>query len=92
MKDIDFQEFLQKRQSAYQERYDTLEEQYKNDYKEFTIGNFELKSLDEWTAEHGKTCRKRAYSYCFCPTGIGIAITVECDCGDSQNITDYDSW
>ncbi len=92
MKDIDFQEFLQRSQKLHEERYDALEEQYKTNSKEFTIESFELKSLDEWTAEHGKVCRKRAYSYKFNPTGIGVALTVECDCGANQNITDYESW
>lgn len=92
MNTSDFHEFLEHRRDLHEERWDALEDEYKTNDKKFIITGFELKSLDEWTAEHGKVCRKRAYSYSFCPTGIGVALTVECDCGDSQNITDYDSW
>ena len=92
MREVDFQEFMQKRQEEYDERYDALEEQYKTDCKEFIIENFELKSLEEWSYEHGKTCKKRSYSYRFTPTGIGTGVTVECGCGAQENITDYESW
>ena len=54
-----FQEWIDKRQEEREMRYADLDERYKNDFKEFTIENFELKSLDEWVNEHGKTCRKR---------------------------------
>ncbi len=92
MRELDFHEFIQKRQEEHEDRYDALDERYKTDYKEFVIENFELKSLEEWTSAHGMTCRKRSYSYRFTPTGIGTGVTVECECGALENITDYESW
>ena len=94
MKNIEsFQEFIDARQEERELRYADLDERYKTDFKEFTIENFELQALDEWKTEHGKHCRKRAYSYKFSrANGIGMAVSVECDCGANQDITDYDSW
>ena len=31
-------------------------------------------------------------TYSFTPNGIGVAMSVRCHCGESVNITDYDSW
>lgn len=89
----DFHEFLEQLRDIHEERWNTLEEEYKTNDKKFIITGFELKSLDEWTAEHGKVCQKRAYSYSFSQTsGIGTGVTVECKCGAYQDITDYESW
>ncbi|MHA2403867.1 MAG: hypothetical protein ACXADH_12805 [Candidatus Kariarchaeaceae archaeon] len=91
-RDWDFQDFLDKRREEQRERWNDLEEEYKNKFMEFTIESYEMKSLDEWTSEHSKNCRKRSYSYRFTPTGIGMGVSVECACGASENITDYESW
>lgn len=32
------------------------------------------------------------FSYCFTQTSIGVTVEAMCACGDSKNVTDYDSW
>lgn len=47
--------------------------------------------------EPGRTTRYSgaiggAYTWCFTPTSLGTICTVQCSCGDTIDLTDYESW
>lgn len=69
----------------------------------FEASAIESKLAREWVTEHLKTCKVikklkehnsggNTISYLFTPTGIGTGFEVMCSCGESYNVTDFDSW
>jgi len=67
--------------------------------KTFTVSDKEETTANEWLVSHdckpsrnGKKTRA-GITYSFGQTGIGTVVTVKCtSCGETHNVTDYDSW
>lgn len=66
----------------------------------FTLDASDMRRLNEWLAEHDKTCvhanplRQGAaggrLTYEFAPTSLGMVTKVECACGGACDLTDWD--
>lgn len=74
----------------------------------FSIQGKEKENFENWFAPHKKLCRfwqvdengfpdvnsaiGGAFSFTFTPTGIGTGVDVKCVCGETCDLTDYNSW
>jgi len=67
---------------------------------EFKLDREQIVKIAAWLSEHDKTCPYTInqgaiggrLTYSFTHTGLGNAVTVNCACGESIDVTDYDSW
>ena len=68
----------------------------------FQLDKDEITRLNEWYAEHKKTCRYGkpenqgaiggALTFSFTQTSIGCVTEVRCACGAEEDLTDYKMW
>lgn len=73
----------------------------------FKINDKEQEILNKWHNKHKKTCpyfkalkiktltraqEESRQQFTFILDGIGMVIVYKCYCGETHNITDYDSW
>lgn len=66
----------------------------------FTLDASDMRRLNEWLAEHDKTCvfadrfKQGAaggrLTYEFTPMSLGLVTKVLCACGDACDLTDWD--
>lgn len=74
----------------------------------FGLDDVEQQKCNEWLVKHTPDCPYvisakennmnpggaigGLHTYSFTPTGIGVVVKVVCSCGESVDLTDYDSW
>lgn len=68
----------------------------------FEVPEESLDRLSDWTRNHNRTCVFAdplkcgtiggRWTYSFTPTQLGIVCKVTCACGESIDVSDYDSW
>lgn len=74
---------------------------------QFHMTDDDTRKMADWLIDHNPKCRfyddgtqvsnpmgaiGGRLTYKFTPTGVGLAIVVECACGESVDLTDYESW
>ena len=67
----------------------------------FELNDIEAARCEEFQKKH-KECKPQtnslfppnaSYTFSFTPCGIGVVITITCPyCGETENVTDYDTW
>lgn len=71
---------------------------------EFNLSEVEQQKAQEFMDKHCKSGKCKVvsssgfpigplFSFTFTPNGIGMGVTIRCtSCGETEDITDYDSW
>lgn len=65
--------------------------------KYFSVPNDQMDALRAFLNAHEHpdwppAAMGRCFAYKFVPTSCGTSIVVECSCGESVDLSDYDSW
>ena len=68
----------------------------------FRLDHIEVAKINKWTIEHKCNISSSSgekygaigdrMTYCFTPTSLGIIKVVKCACGESLNLTEYETW
>ena len=64
----------------------------------FELDEKQIEKFNQWNKAHRKKCDADAgaiggrLTFTFTPTGMGTITEIKCICGESINLTDFESW